>query len=92
MLYSLEESQAIKGNKLDWILNAQNGIVAPLVSFSIDKNNNAFPLVLSGIVLGPNLAESDVNVKQLSLMIKHNQIKTTDNFEITKSSIDSYRR
>lgn len=92
LLYSLEESQAIKGNKLDWILNAQNGIVAPLVSFSIDKNNNAFPLVLSGIVLGPNLAESDVNVKQLSLMIKHNQIKTTDNFEITKSSIDSYRR
>lgn len=92
LLYSLEESQAMKGKNLDWFLNAQNGIVAPLVSFPIEKNNNAFPLVLSGIVLGPNLPECDVNVKQLLLMIKHKQIKTTDNFEITKSSIDSYRK
>ena len=82
----------MKGKNLDWFLNAQNGIVAALVSFPIEKNNNAFPLVLSGIVLGPNLPECDVNVKQLSLMIKHKQIKTTDNFEITKSSIDSYRK
>lgn len=92
LLYAMDKSQAMKGNKLDWILNEQNGIIAPLVSFPVDRNNNAFPLVLSGVVLGPNFPESDVNAKQLSLMIQHNRVKTTDNFEITKSSIDSYRK
>ena len=53
---------------------------------------NNFPLVLERIVLGPNLPERNINKEQLRLMIKYVQIRVTDDFEISFSTIDSYRK
>ena len=56
------------------------------------KKNCQFPLVLSRIVLGPNLQERNINKEQLRLMIKNKQIRVTDDFEIAFSTIESYRK
>jgi hypothetical protein len=74
-----------------WIFNTFNGIIAPIVRFSITKADSNFPLVLERIVLGPNLKERTINKEQLQLMIKYGQIKVADDFEITFSDINSYR-
>ena len=68
------------------------GLLPPIVRFPITKTDNNFPLVLERIVLGPNLKERTINKEQLQLMIKYGQIRVTDDFEISFSTIDSYRK
>lgn len=83
-------------NQLDtfcgkWILNNDNGIIAPVISFPVSETDNRFPLILSRIVLGPNMRERDVNKIQLQKMITQKGIKVSENFEISFSEIDNYR-
>lgn len=92
LLYEMPDVDILESLHGKWILNSENGIIAPVVCFSVDKNNCQFPLVLSRIVLGPNLQERNINKEQLRLMIKNKQIRVTDDFEIAFSTIESYRK
>ena len=92
LLYEMPDVNMLESLHGKWILNSENGIIAPVVSFSVDKKNCQFPLVLSRIVLGPNLLERNINKEQLRLMIKNKQIRITDDFEIAFSTIESYRK
>ena len=92
MLYEMPDVNMLESLYGKWILNSDNGIIAPVVSFSVDKKNCQFPLVLSRIILGPNLRERNINIEQLRLMIKNKQIKVADDFEIAFSTIESYRK
>lgn len=91
LLYEMPDVNLLESLHGKWILNSENGIIAPVVSFSVDKKNSQFPLVLSRIVLGPNLQERNINKDQLRLMIRSKQIRVTDDFEIVFSTIESYR-
>ena len=92
LLYEMPDVNMLESLYGKWILNSDNGIIAPVVSFSVDKKNCQFPLVLSRIILGPNLRERNINIEQLRLMIKNKQIKVADDFEIAFSTIESYRK
>jgi len=91
LLFEMKDIGQLDSCHGKWILNADNGIVAPVTAFPIGEKNNEFPLVLSKIVLGPNCPEKELNKEQLYLMIRHKQIKTTEDFEILISCIKSYR-
>ena len=92
LLYEMNDGSLLDTTNGKWIYNTSNGIVAPIVRFPITKTDNNFPLVLERIVLGPNLPERNINKEQLRLMIKNMQIRVTDDFEISFSTIDSYRK
>ena len=92
LLYEMPDVDMLESLHGKWILNSENGIIAPVVSFSVEKKNCQFPFVLSRIVLGPNLQERNINKEQLRLMIKNKQIRVTDDFEIAFSTIESYRK
>ena len=40
-----------------WIHDSSYNIIAPIVTFDITSANNAFPLVLDKVILGPKLKE-----------------------------------
>ena len=92
LLYEMNDGSLLDTTNGKWIYNTSNGIIAPIVRFPITKTDNNFPLVLERIVLGPNLLERNINKEQLRLMIKNMQIRVTDDFEISFSTIDSYRK
>ena len=91
LLFELNDIMLLETYNGKWILNSDNNIIAPIVSFPIGKKNNKFPLTLNKIVLGPSCSEKETNQEQLYLMIKQKQIETTEDFEITTSNIRSYR-
>lgn len=76
-----------------WIYESEFGIISPIVTFSVEKNNNQFPLLLNKITLGPKAKEVNVNINQLTYLIEVKGIKhinTSNNF-ITESNIKHYR-
>ena len=91
LLFEMNDTMLLETYNGKWILNSDNNIIAPIVSFPIGKKNNQFPLTLNKIVLGPNCPEKELNKGQLQLMIQQKQIETTADFEITTSNIRSYR-
>ncbi len=91
LLFEMNDIMQLDAYNGKWILNSDNKIIAPIVSFPIGKNNNKFPLTLNKIVLGPNCTEKESNQEQLYFMVKQKQIKTSADFEISTSNIRSYR-
>ena len=91
LLYELSDISLLEQANGKWVYATDSGIITPVISFPVHTSDSSFPLVLERIVLGPNLRERDINQHQLRCMIRHGQIKVTDDFEITCSSISSYR-
>ena len=91
LLFQIDDISQLESYGGKWILNEENGIIAPIIRISILETDNHFPLILSRVVLGPNLRERDVNKIQLLNMIKQSGIKVSENFEISFSEINSYR-
>ena len=79
--------------KLKWIYESHFGIITPIITFSVEKNNNQFPLKLDKITFGPIAKSADVNVDQLALLIKSNGIEVSGNSDslVSNSPIEHYR-
>lgn len=79
--------------KLKWIYESHFGIITPIITFSVEKNNNQFPLKLDKITFGPIAKSADVNVDQLTLLIKSNGIEVSGNSDslVSNSPIEHYR-
>lgn len=79
--------------KLKWIYESHFGIITPIITFSVEKNNNRFPLKLDKITLGPIAKSADVNVDQLALLVKSNNIEISGDIEslVANSPIEHYR-
>ena len=79
--------------KLKWIYESHFGIITPIITFSVEKNNNQFPLKLEKITFGPIAKSADVNVDQLALLIKSNGIEVSGNSDslVSNSPIEHYR-
>lgn len=75
-----------------WIYNGDYGIISPIVTFSVEETKDHFPLLIDKITIGPKAKEADVNVNQLSYLIKVKNIAHTNKPDIvTKSAIKHYR-
>lgn len=74
-----------------WYKDSCNGLFNHLVTFSISKRNNTFPLKLSKILIGPNIKSSRQNIEQIAYMVKDKNIDTAENFKVSGSSIKNYR-
>ena len=92
LLYEMRDIDLFEEKGGKWVLNADNGIISPIVRFPITKQDNSFPLILDKIVLGPNIAEVNTNKEQLQLLIKQCKIRVTDSFEVISSKVSSYRK
>ncbi len=91
LLFELGDINRLNDYDGKWVLDDAKGIIAPIVRFSVNKTSAAFPLILSKIVLGPNLTERNLNRQQLLAMINQCQIAVSSDFEIIMSSINNYR-
>lgn len=76
-----------------WIHESHFGIITPIVTFSINENNNEFPLILNKITLGPITREADINKDQLTSLIKSKNIKIDGDIDhlVEKSTISHFR-
>lgn len=76
-----------------WSYESGFGIITPIVNFSIENNNDQFPMILNKITFGPKAKEVDVNIDQLTYLIEIKGIKHTNigNDLIAKSNIKHYR-
>lgn len=77
--------------KYKWI-QGTGGILCPIVEFSIEKNDNQFPLVFKEVWLGPKCPEPDVNRSQIDMFANLLQLKYDGGkLEVKVSKIDNYR-
>ena len=77
-----------------WIHDSSYNIIAPIVTFDITSANNAFPLVLDKVILGPKLKEQETNKNQLDCLVETKGIKfNIDDIALftDTSSIKHYR-
>jgi len=78
--------------KRSWGLNTQNGIVSPYVEFDLF---GALPIELQSVILGPRLAESEVNKVQIEEAIVDScgdsVAKKRKRIKVSLSKIKSYR-
>lgn len=73
--------------KLKWI--QANNILCPVVEKSIKEGENAFPLKIRRIILGPKFTEKEVNQIQLNLM--KSEIIDSSDISVEISGINNYR-
>ncbi len=74
-----------------WIKTGDSQILAPVIEFNIEKENNEFPLILSEIILGPKFPHAATNIEQIRYYKALQQIKEEDNCPVTLSKIKGYR-
>ena len=77
------------GDKLKWIKAGE--IMAPVIEFNIEKDQNEYPLVLSEIMLGPKFPEAQTNVVQIGYWKDLQGIKEEDSCMVVQSKIEGYR-
>lgn len=85
LLY-LDDDSAVSVNK-GWVIASPDMIISKYMLFNL--NSDDFPLKLSKIILGPNCPESQLNRRQLEVLIDENGLK---NIVIENSKIESYRK
>lgn len=79
-----------------WIL-PENGIMTPIIEFSINKNDNPrhlpiFPLIMTDIMLGPKVENADFVKNQIEQMIAiHKTLDNRHNCKVVLTSIKTYR-
>lgn len=52
-----------------WILNEEFNIISPIITFSIQEGENAYPLKIEALTLGPKMREAEINAIQLSYLL-----------------------
>jgi Protein of unknown function (DUF2971) len=70
-----------------WVIANPDKILSKFVVFDI--NNSKFPLKLRKIILGPNCPESELNKRQLEVLLDERGIP---NVTVKLSNIESYRK
>lgn len=86
LLYKESDSKRYK-----WISTGES-ILCPIVEFSINKNDNKFPLKIDSVMLGPKCPEKYTNVAQLSYFTSLQDIASVDGtIHFNISNIDNYR-
>ena len=75
--------------KVKWI--QANNIFCPVVEKSIKEGENAFPLKIRRIILGPKFTEKEVNQIQLKLHLMKSSIIDGSEISVEISEIDNYR-
>ena len=78
-------------DKYKWIKAGDSQILAPVLEFSIAKDENEFPLVLSEIILGPKFPEATTNAAQIKYFKSLQQIEEDGDCPVTPSKIKGYR-
>lgn len=96
LLLILSRNKSIKGEKLvdeqphsfnkDWCLTTSHQIVNPFVTISLD--DNALPIELTEIILGPKCPEMIANKKQFEQLLRE---KSMNNVLTSFSRIKNYR-
>lgn len=84
LMYVAKENENLK-----WI--QANNIFCPVVEKSIKDGENAFPLKIRKIILGPKFTEKEVNQIQLKLHLMKSAIIDSSDISVEISGIDNYR-
>lgn len=84
-----EERKGIKSEI--WVLNEEYNVITPIITFSIKNSDNAYPLIIETINLGPKMREADINKEQIEYLVKRNDIANGVNIVSVVSSISHYR-
>lgn len=78
-------------DSLKWIKTCDSKILAPIIEFSIEKNKNEFPLILSKIILGPKFPEANTNSVQIQYFMEDQDVEREAQCPIIQSIIRGYR-
>ena len=79
------------GDRFKWIKTSDSQILAPVIEFNIERDNNEFPLILSEIILGPKFPHAATNIEQIRYYKALQQIKEAGDCPVTLSKIKGYR-
>ncbi|MDE6006611.1 MAG: DUF2971 domain-containing protein [Muribaculaceae bacterium] len=77
-----------------WILNEEFNIISPIITFSIKEGENAYPLQIEALTLGPKMREAETNAIQLSYLLGPHApepLAVAPKVTVTLSDITHYR-